>query len=100
MAITIDSDFEGGNIEVLDVEGASARLAIRADAGGRWRQWFFFRVRGAAGGTLALHICNAGEAALPAPGPTGLDPRRGRRTGEAAAGDRAAAAVGSGGVLR
>ena len=65
MTISISSDFECGNIEVLGVEGDSARLAIRKDSNGPWSQWFNFAVRGAAGRTLTLRIVNAGATSYP-----------------------------------
>jgi murein tripeptide amidase MpaA len=61
----IDSDFDGGNIEVLRIAGDRADLAIRPDSNGPWFQWFYFRVRGAAGRALRLRIVNAGHSAYP-----------------------------------
>jgi murein tripeptide amidase MpaA len=65
VALTIDADFDGGNILVQSAGEAQADLAIRPDAGGRWFQWFYFRVRGAGGRRLALRITNAGQSAYP-----------------------------------
>jgi murein tripeptide amidase MpaA len=65
MALEIDADFEGGNILVQTVGDTSADLNIRVDANGPWFQWFYFRVRGAAGKALSLLILNAGASAYP-----------------------------------
>ena len=65
MAISISSDFDGGNIEVLGGEGPRLDLAIRPDNGSEFLQWFYFRVDGAAGQALELRITNAGKAAYP-----------------------------------
>jgi murein tripeptide amidase MpaA len=61
--VRVSSRFDGGNIEVLSADRPDAvRLRIRKDAGDRFFQWFSFRVSGARGQALALHIENAGEA--------------------------------------
>lgn len=63
--IQIDSNFDSGNIEVLSVEGARARLAIRKDHLSDFRQWFHFRVAGAKGRELELTICRLDGSAYP-----------------------------------
>ncbi|HWA61004.1 MAG TPA: M14-type cytosolic carboxypeptidase [Caulobacteraceae bacterium] len=65
MTISIDTDFEAGAVEVLALEGAKARLALPADAPGPWRQWFYFRVRGAKGVPLELAFVNCAASAYP-----------------------------------
>jgi murein tripeptide amidase MpaA len=65
VTLWIDADFDGGNILVQAAGAASAELAIRADSNGPWFQWFYFRVRGAAGRALVLRIVNAGASAYP-----------------------------------
>ncbi len=50
--IQIDAAFDSGNIEVLAIAGATARLAIRKDTNSDFFQWFHFRVGNAAGRTL------------------------------------------------
>ena len=65
MTITIHSDFDGGNIEVLGHRGGRFDLAIRADTNAKFYQWFYFRVDGAAGQTLELNVTNAGGSAYP-----------------------------------
>jgi murein tripeptide amidase MpaA len=64
-SISIDSGFDSGNIEVLSIEGASARLAIRRDTASEFFQWFHFRVGGCAGRPLELRITGLAAAAYP-----------------------------------
>ena len=65
----IDSYFDSGNIEVVDITGGvHAKLRIRKDAGDEHMQWFYFRVDGAAGQACTLQIINAGDASYPKPG--------------------------------
>ena len=52
--IRIDSAFDSGNIEVLSIDGASAKLAIPLDDHSEFKQWFHFRVSGAEGRELEL----------------------------------------------
>ena len=62
----IDTDFDGGSIDVLSTEGNVAELALRHDTNAPdFRQWFAFRVRGVAGEPVRLTIANAGEATYP-----------------------------------
>ena len=62
MSIQISSNFDSGNIEVLDATNpANIRLRIRRDAGSEFMQWFHFRVQGARGQALRMVIENAGE---------------------------------------
>ncbi|RVU07086.1 hypothetical protein EOE18_03810 [Novosphingobium umbonatum] len=63
--IHITAAFDSGNIEVLSVDGAQARLKIRRDAHSEFFQWFHFRVSGADGRTLVLRITGLKEAAYP-----------------------------------
>ena len=63
--IQISAAFDSGNIEVLSIDGASARLAIRRDTASDFFQWFHFRAAGAAGRELALTITGLGESAYP-----------------------------------
>jgi murein tripeptide amidase MpaA len=71
MALEIDCGFDGGNIELVALTAAQADLAIcadleiRKDSNGAWFQWFYFRVRGAAGRALTLRIVNAGVSSYP-----------------------------------
>jgi murein tripeptide amidase MpaA len=63
--IQIDAAFDGGNIEVLSIDGATARLAIRKDHLSEFYQWFHFRVAGAAGRELTLVITGLAGSAYP-----------------------------------
>lgn len=63
--IRIDAGFDSGNIEVLEVSGASARLAIPRDHMSEFRQWFHFRVAGVRGRELTLTITGLNDSAYP-----------------------------------
>lgn len=63
--IHIDCAFDSGNIEVLSVDGTSAKLAIRKDHQSEFAQWFHFRVSGAAGRELELKITGLNDSAYP-----------------------------------
>ena len=64
--IHIHAAFDSGNIEVLSVDGASAKLALRKDHASEFKQWFHFRVSGAAGRELELKITGLEDSAYPA----------------------------------
>jgi murein tripeptide amidase MpaA len=62
----IDSHFDSGNIEVVQIGGDNrVDLRIRKDAGDEHMQWFYFRVDGARDEGCTLRILNAGEASYP-----------------------------------
>jgi murein tripeptide amidase MpaA len=63
--IRIDAAFDSGNIEVLSIDGPSARLTIRRDAHSQFFQWFHFRVAGIAGRAIALRLTGLASAAYP-----------------------------------
>nr|WP_195908711.1 M14-type cytosolic carboxypeptidase [Novosphingobium sp. Gsoil 351] len=63
--IQIDAAFDSGNIEVLSIDGTSARLAIRKDRDSDFFQWFHFRVSGAAGRRVELKITGLAASAYP-----------------------------------
>ncbi len=63
--ISIDAAFDSGNIEVLSVEGNSARLAIPRDHMSEFAQWYHFRVTGAAGEEIELKITGLNDSAYP-----------------------------------
>jgi murein tripeptide amidase MpaA len=63
--IDITAAFDSGNIEVLEIDGTSARLAIRKDNDSDFYQWFHFRVAGAAGRELVLKITGLNGSAYP-----------------------------------
>lgn len=59
----INSCFDGGNIEVVELTSdRAAKLALRADTAAPFLQWFYFRVGGIRGLPVTLTIANAGEA--------------------------------------
>ncbi|MXO61068.1 hypothetical protein GRI89_16110 [Altererythrobacter salegens] len=64
--IAINAAFDSGNIDVISIDGASATLAIPADHMSEFRQWFHFRVTGAAGRELVLRITDLNTSAYPA----------------------------------
>ena len=63
--IQIDAAFDSGNIEVLGIMEATARLTIRKDYRSDFFQWFHFRVCGAAGRELTLKITELEGSAYP-----------------------------------
>ena len=63
--IQISSQFDAGNIEVIEADDASdIRLKIKRDAGDEHAQWFYFQLSNAAGG-CTMTIANAGEMSYP-----------------------------------
>ena len=65
MTIAIDAAFDSGNIEVLEIDGLTARLAIPKDFNSEFAQWFHFRVTGAAGEELELKLTGLNDSAYP-----------------------------------
>lgn len=66
MSVHISSAFDSGRIEVAHQSNPSdIRLRIPFDVGDEHRQWFHFRVSGAKGVPLRLHIDNAGRCSYP-----------------------------------
>lgn len=63
--IVINAAFDSGNIEVIAIDGASARLEISKDHQSDFYQWFHFRASGAAGRELVLKIGNLNASAYP-----------------------------------
>lgn len=63
--ISIDAAFDSGNIEVLAIDGATARLAIPKDHMSEFAQWFHFRVTGAAGEEIVLKLTGLSKSAYP-----------------------------------
>lgn len=63
--ILINTAFDSGNIEVLSIDGAKARLAIVRDNQSEFAQWFHFRVSGIAGRELDLAITGLNGSAYP-----------------------------------
>ncbi|KQS02175.1 hypothetical protein ASG11_15450 [Sphingomonas sp. Leaf357] len=65
MSITVNAAFDGGNIDLIGIDGDTVDLRIRKDKNSDFFQWFYFRVAGAEGRTLKFRILNAGESAYP-----------------------------------
>ncbi|MCJ2185424.1 M14 family metallopeptidase [Novosphingobium beihaiensis] len=63
--IQISAAFDSGNIEVLSIDGTTARLAIRRDYNSDFFQWFHFRVSGAKERELTLVITGLNRSAYP-----------------------------------
>jgi hypothetical protein len=63
--IQVHAQFDSGNIEVLAVDGAKARLTIRKDNLSDFFQWFHFRVSNTAGRALTLRITGLAASAYP-----------------------------------
>ena len=63
--IQIDAAFDSGNIEVLEIDGTTARLAIRKDHQSDFFQWFHFRVANCAGRALTLKLTGLAASAYP-----------------------------------
>jgi len=63
--ISIDAAFDSGNIEVLSIDGSTARLTIRKDHMSEFAQWFHFRVTGAAGEEVTLKLTGLKDSAYP-----------------------------------
>ena len=66
--IQIDAAFDSGNIEVLSIDGAGARLRIPKDNQSDFYQWFHFRAetsfdKDEDGGTLTIRYAPASDLA-------------------------------------
>jgi len=65
--ITISSQFDSGNIEVIDCSDATnIQLAIRKDNASDFFQWFHFRIDGEIGQRCKISIVNASKSAYTA----------------------------------
>jgi murein tripeptide amidase MpaA len=64
-AIQISSAFDSGNIEVLSIEGAEARLTLSPDRESSFKQWFHFRVESERSQQLVLRITGLNGSAYP-----------------------------------
>ncbi|MGB7370258.1 M14 family metallopeptidase [Erythrobacter sp.] len=63
--MTIDAAFDSGNIEVLAIDGSTARLAIPKDNNSEFAQWFHFRVHAPAGEEIELKLTGLKHSAYP-----------------------------------
>jgi murein tripeptide amidase MpaA len=62
----ISHNFDAGAIEVVSLaDPQDIRLRLRADNAADFRQWFYFRLNGAAGRPLRMRFENAAQAAYP-----------------------------------
>lgn len=65
-ALHISASFDSGAIEVESLaQAGDIRLRIRADSHAEFRQWFHFRLQGAAGQPCSLRFLNAGDCTYP-----------------------------------
>jgi murein tripeptide amidase MpaA len=64
-ALFIDAGFDSGNIDVLGIDGNTARLAIRRDNASEFFQWFHFRVAAPAGEEVVLKLTGLAASAYP-----------------------------------
>lgn len=63
MTIQINSQFDGGNIEVIECsDHGPIKLAIPNDTSSDFYQWFFFSVSGLSGRECHFEIVNAGQS--------------------------------------
>jgi len=64
-SITISNNFDGGNIDIIDVsDPLNIQLNIKPDNASDFFQWFYFRLEGQAGQRCRINILNAGQAAF------------------------------------
>lgn len=62
--ISVSSNFDGGNIDVVDCSSAdNIRLNIRKDNQSDFYQWFYFRLTGAVGQVCTMRLENADKSA-------------------------------------
>ena len=59
----IDSVYDSGNIEVVEIRDGEVDLRIRPDTNSEFLQWFDFRALEGKGATTTFNILNAGDAA-------------------------------------
>ncbi|MBA3675833.1 MAG: carboxypeptidase family protein [Sphingosinicella sp.] len=65
MTLSISSAFDGGNINLVAIDGARIDLEIEQDHQSDFYQWFYFRLTGAAGQKVELRIVNCAGSAYP-----------------------------------
>jgi len=66
LPISIHSQFDSGNIDIIDASDASrVRLNIRPDANSQFLQWFHFSAAGLAGKSCTFEIENASATTYP-----------------------------------
>ena len=63
MPLRVSCQFDGGAIDVVDASNCPGiRVALRADSHAGFRQWFYFRLQGAARQATRINFVNAAEA--------------------------------------
>lgn len=66
MAMKISTQFDGGSVIVQDLSNPEhIRLSLRSDNAAEFKQWFYFRLQGAAYTPCTMVFDNASEAAYP-----------------------------------
>lgn len=65
MTLSISSAFDGGNIDLVAIEGDRVDLEIVKDHLSDFYQWFYFELAGGEGRALTLRILNCAGAAYP-----------------------------------
>lgn len=66
MKLTISSNFDSGNIEIVNAENPeNIQLNIRKDTNSDFLQWFYFRMQGAKDQPCNIHLLNAKDAGYP-----------------------------------
>jgi murein tripeptide amidase MpaA len=65
MILSVSSAFDGGNINLVAIDGDRVDLEIVRDHQSDFYQWFYFRVTGGGGRKLALRLVNCAGAAYP-----------------------------------
>lgn len=65
MKAIIDSQFDGGNIDVINADGPHIALNIRKDIKADYSQWFYFRAQLTKGEIYQFTINNAADVSYP-----------------------------------
>lgn len=64
--IKINSQFDGGNIEVIDISDLKMlRFRIRNDTNSEFKQWFYFQINGVLDQELNITICQLSTSSYP-----------------------------------
>lgn len=65
MNLSVSSAFDGGNINLVAIEGNRVDLEIAKDHASDFYQWFYFRLTGGGGKPIELRLLNCARAAYP-----------------------------------
>ena len=64
--LKISTQFDGGNVDIIDItDPTNMQLQLPCDNASDFKQWFYYRVQGAAYQNLTMHFSNAHESAFP-----------------------------------